>query len=136
VIGPPPGPLEFAWLRIQALRRAVMAEVEDIHRGISHVLRGGLLVSVGVFVAGLAISALEGTSFPSTTVEPERLLVDLVHLRPQALLTLGVLILILTPVARVAVSVVAVLKAGDRTYAAITAIVLLNLIGAFLLGTV
>jgi len=126
--------LEFARRRVQALRKAVVAEVADINRGISHVLRGGVLVSVGVLLAGLTIAALEGSGFSFEVLEPGQLLGPLLRLQPAALLSLGVLILILTPVARVALSLLSFLRERDRRYVEITTIVLLNLLVGFLLG--
>lgn len=128
--------VDFARRRVQALRRAVIGDLADLNRGIAHVLRGGVLVSIGVLLAGLTIATLEGAGFPATVVEPDRLLGPLLRLRPAALLSLGVLILILTPVVRVALSLVAFLKERDRLYAGIAVIVLLNLCAAFLVGVV
>jgi len=124
----------YARWRVRVLRRVVSAEFADLNRGIVHVLRGGVLLSVGVLLAGLAIAAIEARGFPSRVLEPEQLLEPLARLRPQALLSLGILILILTPVVRVALSLVGFLKERDRTYVALTAIVLLNLTTAFLIG--
>ena len=125
---------DYARWRVRVLRRAVGAEFEDINRGIAHVLRGGVLISVGVLLAGLAIAAIEGAGFPSRVFEPGQLLGPLARFRPRALLSLGLLILILTPVVRVALSLVGFAKERDRTYVALTAIVLLNLTAAFLIG--
>jgi len=78
--------MEFFRRRVQALRKAVVAEVADINRGIADVLRGGVLV------------------------------------------------LILTPVARVTLSLLSFLRERDRLYVEITTTVLLNLILGLLLG--
>jgi uncharacterized membrane protein len=51
-------------------------------------------------------------------------------LRGRGLIQLGVLLLIATPVARVAVSLVAFLRQRDRTYALVTAFVLLVLLAS------
>lgn len=67
-------------------------------------------------------------------LEPEQLLGPLIRLRAHALLSLGVLTLLLTPVVRVALSLVGFLKERDGTYVTLAAIVLLNLAAAFLLG--
>ncbi len=125
---------DYARWRVRVLRRAVGAEFADMNRGIATVLRGGVLLSVGVLVAGLAIAAIEGGEFPSQVLEPDQLLGPLARFRPQALLSLGALILVLTPVVRVALSFVGFLKERDGTYVAITAIVLVNLAAAFLIG--
>ena len=56
-------------------------------------------------------------------------------LRPYAIILLGLLVLILTPVLRVAVSVLLFLYERDHTYVAITLFVLSVLVIGFLLGT-
>lgn len=58
----------------------------------------------------------------------------LVGLHPQAFITLGLLLLIATPVMRVAVSVVAFAIEHDRLYVVITLVVLAILITSFILG--
>ena len=57
-------------------------------------------------------------------------------MRGEAIVTLGLLVLIATPVMRVAVSVVAFIQHRDRTYALITAAVLCLLLLSLVLGRV
>jgi uncharacterized membrane protein len=57
-----------------------------------------------------------------------------VALKPYAIITLGLLILIAIPVMRVAVSVVAFIVERDWLYVAITAFVLLVLLMSFAIG--
>jgi len=73
-----------------------------------------------------------GGSFPRTAAW----LVDgIVRLNGQAVIVAGLLLLIATPVLRVAVSVVAFARERDRTYALITAFVLVLLLVSFELGS-
>jgi uncharacterized membrane protein len=58
----------------------------------------------------------------------------LAKLRGQAIVVLGLLMLIATPVVRVAVSILLFLEDGDLTYVAITTTVLVLLILSFLIG--
>ena len=107
---------------------------------ISYVLRGGVLLSAGLLILGAllyAIAALRNGSpaFPSTY--PHSLggvLAGLAHGDPLAILSLGLLVLLLTPVARVLVSILAFARERDWLYVAITALVLLILVVSFLLG--
>jgi len=127
---------EYARWRVRLLRRVVAADFADMNRGIATVLRGGVLLSVGILLGGLAIAVIEGRGFPFDVVEPGQLPGSLVRLRPEGLLSLGILTLLLTPVVRVAISLLGFVKERDRTYVALTAIVLLNLATAFLIGVV
>jgi uncharacterized membrane protein len=107
---------------------------------ISYVLRGGVLLSAGLLILGAllyATAALRSGSpaFPSTY--PHSLgdvLAGLTHGDPLAILSLGLLVLLLTPVARVLVSILAFARERDWLYVAITAVVLLILVVSFLLG--
>jgi uncharacterized membrane protein len=72
-----------------------------------------------------------GATFPH---EFDALLAGLQQLRGEAIVTLGLLVLIATPVLRVAVSVVAFVQHRDKTYALITAAVLCLLFLSLVLG--
>ncbi|HEX9459726.1 MAG TPA: DUF1634 domain-containing protein [Thermoanaerobaculia bacterium] len=124
------------------------SEPRWVDRLIVHVLRGGVTVSVIIVLAGLIITfvhhreyfrsrpALDaltnpGASYPSTigsVVEGVR------KGRGQAIATLGLLLLIATPVARVAVSIAVFVIERDRLYVVITAVVLALLLLSFVLG--
>jgi uncharacterized membrane protein len=56
------------------------------------------------------------------------------HSQGRAIVTLGLLLLVATPVLRVAVSVIAFVYQRDRTFVVITSVVLLLLITSFMLG--
>jgi uncharacterized protein len=109
---------------------------------IGEVLQGGVLLSAAVIVVGLIMMALQPDKFA-----PQRLLLfpqtfsqvwtGLLALRPQAVITLGLLLLIATPVVRVAVSIVAFAVEHDRRFVVITAVVLLILLfSIFYVGAV
>lgn len=72
-----------------------------------------------------------GGRFPTT---PGDVIAGLAQFKPYALIALGLLLLILTPVIRVAASIVIFLLERDYAYVVITAFVLLVLIVSFLLG--
>lgn len=106
---------------------------------ISGVLRGGVLISAGLIAVGVAAfyargvwrSPTAGSSFPHTIATVWQ---GALRGEPLAIIALGLLVLLATPVLRVIVSIGAFLLEGDRLYAAITALVLLILIVSFFLG--
>jgi uncharacterized membrane protein len=115
---------------------------------ISRLLRIGVSISVALVVAGTVVTfihhpqylsdrdALESVT-GSGAVFPHSLhdvFVGLGHFRGRALVMLGLLILIATPVMRVAVSIVAFARQRDRTFVAITSVVLALLVVSFTLG--
>jgi uncharacterized membrane protein len=73
----------------------------------------------------------QGAPFPTT---PGEVAAGVAALRPYALIALGLLVLIATPVVRVAASVLLFFLERDQAYVCITLLVLLILIMSFLLG--
>ena len=120
--------------RISLLRRAVVTEVEDTNRLIYHVLRAGVVISVAVLLFGFVLVALSGNRIPERSIPP-RTLGGPLYFKSEGYLSLGVLILIFTPVVRVFLSFVSFLKERDKTYVLMTAIVFANLlVSLFLLA--
>jgi uncharacterized membrane protein YfcA/uncharacterized membrane protein len=96
---------------------------------IGWVLQGGVLLSATVILLGLCLLPTRPGG-----ISPQRLLVfpftwsqlatDLLQFRPQGIITLGLLLLIATPVLRVAVSIITFMIEHDRKYVVITCLVL------------
>lgn len=108
---------------------------------IGWVLQGGVLVSAAVMLVGIALLPTRpgGLSPQRLLVFPftwSQLLADLAQFHPQGIITLGLLLLIATPVLRVAVSIVTFVVEHDRTYVVITCLVLaILLFSIFGVGT-
>jgi uncharacterized membrane protein YfcA/uncharacterized membrane protein len=108
-------------------------------KGISWILQIGVMLSAAIILLGIVLlptrpgglSPERVLAFPQTL---SLLASELLVLRPQAVITLGLLLLIATPVVRVAVSIVAFALEGDRRYVVITSIVLLILLFSLFLG--
>lgn len=126
---------------------------------VSNVLRYGVLISFAIILigsvwlffggqtgyAGLHVTGNDAVAqlinyrrgihrplaLPNT---PGEVLAGLAHAKPYAVIAFGLLVLIATPVLRVAASVVTFLWECDLLYAAITAYVLAVLIISFFLG--
>lgn len=107
---------------------------------ISNVLRGGVLGSAAIILLGVVIFYLRAATSghtPSGKPFPMSLPAvgcGLAHGDPLAIVALGLLVLLATPVVRVAVSIVAFALEGDRRYVIITTLVLLILLASFALG--
>ena len=105
---------------------------------ISHLLRGGVILSIAVIALGLTFTFVHHPEYVSSRTDLSQLtnaetmyphsIGDVVaqtraH-RGQAIVMLGLLLLIATPIARVAFSVVAFIVERDRVYVCITILVL------------
>lgn len=107
--------------------------------GIGWILQGGVILSSAVIVLGMILLPLRPGGF-----SPQRVLAfpqtlsqvgaGLLTVRPQAVITLGLLLLIAIPVVRVAASVVAFAFEHDRRYVIITLIVLALLLFSLFFG--
>jgi uncharacterized membrane protein len=109
----------------------------NVYDGVYHALLVGMLISSAFFAVGLIRGMLLHTRFPLTPdwvrshYHVSLVLRGLEHLDPTALMLVATVILILTPVARVIVSIYAFRADGDYKYVAVTSIVLLVMIATF-----
>ena len=116
-----------------------MALVRQAELIISQVLRGGVVLSAIIILLGTLLYYLEpaarrtqATSYPHAL---GAVLPAVAHFSPLGIITLGLLVLLATPVMRVAVSIVAFALEHDRLYVAITSLVLaVLLLSIFLVG--
>lgn len=103
---------------------------------IALVLRAGVVLSGSVIFVGLALLLLHGASAeePRSVVDmlaaethptsPSAIVAGLTAGRPTSIVRLGVLLLVLTPVARVAMTLAMFLVLRDRVFVLVTALVL------------
>lgn len=126
------------------------ARVRRVELTISNLLRGGVLVSLVLIAVGTIITFAQHPRYIAEKAELQRLItpganfphafgdlaVELRQLKGEAIVTLGLLVLIATPVVRVAVSIFAFIYQGDRVFTLITAAVLGLLLLSLVLGRV
>lgn len=115
---------------------------------ISRVLRIGVTLSLIFLVTGTILSFVHHPEYRVSSAAMDRLMErpegspgfleavapGLRHGRGQALVAVGLLLLILTPITRVVMSLILFLRQGDRAFAAITAFVLVLILVSMLLG--
>lgn len=124
------------------------ATVRRVELAISNVLRGGVIVSLVLIVLGTCVTFARHPGYFSQRTELKQLITpgsvfphdlrnlaqDLAAFQGKAIVTLGLLVLIATPIMRVAISILAFIYQRDRIYTAITATVLGLLILSLVLG--
>lgn len=121
----------------RARREALLRQSELI---ISNVLRGGVMLSALVILAGvIAFYVRYQSSGGHLATQPipntlGAVVAGLSHGEPVSIIALGLLILLATPFFRVAVSIITFALERDWVFTAITLLVLLILIVSFLLG--
>ena len=122
----------------------------DLNDTIGKILRYGVVISTAVVAAGMVLmllapppgtpGTLQGTlaaKFGGPTLSPSALLVGIAHGSAVSILQLGTLILLATPIVRVAASVFLFLREKDTLYVGITSLVLaMLLLAIFVLGPI
>lgn len=115
---------------------------------ISKLLRAGVIISVALIAVGAIAMFAQHPEYLSSSTHPGRilaqdaklphslraLLVRLYELRGDAIITLGLLVLMATPMLRVAVSVLTFIRHRDGIYVLITATVFCLLMLSLVLG--
>jgi uncharacterized membrane protein len=104
---------------------------------VSRVLQIGVILSSIIIGFGMLLSFLHSGSqqinvqLPFT---PTQIISGVLALQPEAVIFLGLIILIATPVIRVAISIVSFAFEHDRTFVVISSIVLAILLTSFMLA--
>jgi uncharacterized membrane protein len=117
---------------------------------ISDILLTGVILSITIIIAGTIITFVRhpdytrdpnelhrlttpGAAFPQTAKD---VAIGVLSLQGRSIVMLGLIVLIATPVIRVAVSIFAFVQQRDRVFVIVTSIVLALLILSFFLGRV
>jgi uncharacterized membrane protein len=122
--------------------------VHKVELIISNILRGGVILSLFLITCGTTLSFVHHTDYLSTPSDTKRLInskTEFPHTlketlagvrddRGQAVIVVGLLVLIATPVIRVGVSIVAFVIEKDAIFVALTTLVFALLLLSFFLG--
>jgi uncharacterized membrane protein len=124
--------------------------VRRVELTISNLLRIGVVASLTLVLLGTVVTFVQHPSYVSQPGELQRLITPgikfphalrdlgtaLRQLQGEAIVVLGLLVLIATPVMRVAISILAFIYQGDRIFTLITSLVLCLLMLSLVLGRV
>jgi uncharacterized membrane protein len=94
----------------------------------------GIGLSTAVMCMGIALSLVSHSPFPSNVSTPWQVITGLDRLSPSSFLSLGILLLIATPIFRVFGSLIEFIISRDLSYAGITLLVLIILTASVLVG--
>lgn len=94
----------------------------------AQVLEAGFRISVGIMAIGLVLAVVRQESLPATLEGPVDIVRGIGQGEPEAIIGLGIIAIILTPIASTIAIAIAFLREGDRRYAAISGLVLLILL--------
>jgi uncharacterized membrane protein len=112
-----------------------MSSLKRMEALVSGILRAGVLLSAALILLGLTMMVATGdTSCPNGNMDPAWLINGDPFFAPSHILFLGFLVLISTPVLRIAASIYVYVKIHDNAFTTITTIVLFVLVVSFTLG--
>ena len=104
---------------------------DELTGWVSRVLATGTALAIGVVLVGMALTWLTGTAGEGAGVGAAGagatsggLLAQITAFKPGSIVSLGLLLLVLTPVAVLAVALVAFIRSGEHRYVVITSLVL------------
>jgi uncharacterized membrane protein len=98
----------------------------DLERSIARVLTVGTYASIALLVAGVAAMVVAGRSplEAAPGFDAARIAGDIAALRPEGFLWLGIVLVVATPSARVAASLVGYLRRADQAMAVVSVLIL------------
>ncbi len=115
-------------------------ETQFINKVVAIILATGMYLTIGLYLIGLVLLFAKGRPIPSLSGQYFHSFGDffssIFSLHPRAFLYLGTITLILTPVSRVLISIIAFWKEKDFKYVGITAIVFLVIVMSVVAGSV
>ncbi|HSA35061.1 MAG TPA: DUF1634 domain-containing protein [Methanomassiliicoccales archaeon] len=97
------------------------------------ILRWGMVLSLILMLIGLALGVIAGEQ-EATVVPLEKIPLQLMEMDPAAFLTLGIVLLIATPLARVFGALCVFIRERDRKFILVSMAVLLSVFLAVILG--
>ena len=111
-------------------------EAHDLERSIGRLLTIGTYLSIAFLVVGLALMLASGIGPLSggPAFDIRRLADDLAALRPAGFVWLGLLAVVATPAARVAVSLVGFARRGESAMVLVAALVLVVIVASVALA--
>jgi uncharacterized membrane protein len=116
---------------------ALAARAAGLEGGIARLLQVGTYVAIALIAVGVAIMLAKGLSpyDAAPALDPGRLVADLVGLRPEGFLWLGLLVVLGTPAARVGLALVGYARDGEREMTIIAILILIVIVIGIILGT-
>lgn len=113
---------------------AELAETHDLNERVHQILVAGLYASVSLMILGIILDLIFQRSLPTAVVPLSELWQRIVTLRPSAFFSLGLILLILTPLLRVIGSLGVFIRERDWRYAAFTFTVLVVMLISIYVG--
>ncbi|MFQ6122226.1 MAG: DUF1634 domain-containing protein [Dehalococcoidales bacterium] len=116
--------------------KAVSSKDSRLYKWLYFTFRLGIACSLCLVFFGFILSIITEAEFTSSVVPPDQFFHRISELDPLAIITLGILILVLTPLSSVILAMVTFLKEKDRLYLGISVAILCILLVSLTLAIV
>lgn len=127
--------LDIATGRVEtAAERESAQEVHNLNEAVHGILTVGLAVSTILMLAGILGDLILSRTMPTVEPDPSQIVQSIIELRPSGFMSLGLLVLLATPIIRVVGSVVAFVYERDWRYAGITFLVFMIVLSSIVFG--
>lgn len=115
---------------------ATLAPHATLYQRVVRVLDVGQVVSAVLILLGLALILIAGDNLPRETIPASKLPEHLADLEGDAVLDLGILAIILTPVVYVVFSLVTFIQKRDRIFMGVTSVLIGILVASVVLASI
>jgi uncharacterized membrane protein len=114
-----------------------VAHLAGLEGRVSRLLLVGTYAAMALIAAGTVLLLASGRSPLDVApgLDPGRLVADLLALHPAGLLWIGLLVVVVTPAARVALSLAGFVQAGEREMSIVALLILLVVLAGIIVGT-
>ena len=107
---------------------AASSEDTRLYRWLYFTVRSGITCSLCLICLGFILSATTKAEFTNTVVPVNQFFLRLLELNPLAIITLGILVVVLTPLSSVVLAVINFLMGKDRLYLGVSVAVMCILV--------
>jgi uncharacterized membrane protein len=112
-----------------------MRDSPSLNKNVRCVLYGGMVISLAMMLIGLIAYAID-PSHPDIALNPIEAINQLLQGNPVGLLSLGIMVLIVTPLARILVALAVFVRGKEWRMVAVSAIVVAIIAVAIVVGAV
>jgi uncharacterized membrane protein len=111
-----------------------LAHTRDLNDAVHRILVIGLVISTALLLTGIILDLVTGRSLPTVTLVPGQAFAAVIALRPSGFLSLGLLVLLVTPIVRVIGSIIVFVWERDWRFALVTSFVLIVMTVSIIVG--
>jgi uncharacterized membrane protein len=111
-------------------------QADELSRWVSRTLAWGTLLAIATVAVGVVLTLASGTRAGPSGTGGEGLVAQIASGKPASIVSLGLLLLALTPVAQLVAAVAAFVRRGEQRYVVVSSVVLALLLVGIVTATI